>query len=286
MVSLDGTIDFFCFPHFYSPSVFAALLDPDQGGFFRFEPQLENVRFKQLYLPETNILLTRYLSKDAVVELIDFMPVDKDGGSQFAYAHQIIRKVKAIKGPVRLKMRCAPRFDYARRRQHACKQGNAVCFRPEGDDLPSMALHATVPLSVDGLDAVAEFTLQKGETAAFAFGALRDEELGSSDFLKPEAIDHCFDTSSRFWRDWINQSTYKGRWREIVNRSALALKLLFSQEHGSTVAAVTFGLPEEIGGTRNWDYRYTWLRDCSFCLYALVRLGLSGEIHSYTRWLR
>ena len=115
MVSLDGTIDFYCFPHFYSPSVFAALLAQDRGGFFRFEPQLKNRRFKQLYLPDTNILLTRYLSEDAVVELIDFMPVDQDGGSQFAYAHQIIRKVKAVKGPVRLKLRCAPRFDYARR---------------------------------------------------------------------------------------------------------------------------------------------------------------------------
>jgi GH15 family glucan-1,4-alpha-glucosidase len=286
MISLDGTIDFYCFPHFYSPSVFASLLDQDRGGFFRVEPQLEDVRLKQLYLPDTNILLTRYLSRDAVVELIDFMPLDEDGSSQSAYAHQIIRKVKVVKGPVRLKLRCAPRFDYARRKHDICKRGNAVWFHPEGDDLPSLALHATVPLAIEGQDAVADFTLQKGETAAFAFGAVPEHELDSSDFLNAEAIEHCFGASSRFWRDWIAQSTYKGRWREIVNRSALVLKLLFSQEHGSTVAAVTFGLPEEVGGTRNWDYRYTWLRDCSFCLYALVRLGLSGEIHSYTHWVR
>jgi GH15 family glucan-1,4-alpha-glucosidase len=285
-VSLDGTIDFFCFPHFYSPSVFAALLDPDQGGFFRIEPQLEGVRFKQLYLPDTNILLTRYLSKDAVAELIDFMPVDEDGASELTRAHQIVRKVKAVKGPVRLKLRCAPRFDYARRKHKVRKQGNAVCFRPEGDDLPAMVLHSTVPLCIEGLDAVSEFTLQKGETAAFALGAVGADALDGSEFLNSEAIEHCFSASARYWRNWIKQSSYKGRWREIVNRSALVLKLLFSQEHGSTVAAVTFGLPEEIGGTRNWDYRYTWLRDCSFCLYALVRLGFSGEIQSYTRWLR
>jgi GH15 family glucan-1,4-alpha-glucosidase len=285
-ISLDGTIDFFCFPHFYSPSVFAALLDPEKGGSFRIEPQLEDVRFKQLYLPDTNILLTRYLSKDAVVELIDFMPVDEDGGTQSAYAHQIIRKVKVVKGPVRLKVRCAPRFDYARRTHTVRQERNAVCFRPEGEDLGSMTLHATVPLHTDGCDAVADFTLQKGETAAFAFGSVKEDELGSAEFLDTEAIEHRFDVSSQFWRNWIKQSTYKGRWREVVNRSALALKLLFSQEHGSTVAAVTFGLPEEIGGARNWDYRYTWLRDCSFCLYALVRLGLSGEIRSYTQWVR
>ena len=211
MVSLDGTIDFYCFPHFYSPSVFAALLDQDRGGFFRFEPQMESVRFKQLYLPDTNILLTRYLSEHAVVELIDFMPVDQDGGSQFAYAHQIIRKVKAVKGPVRLNLRCAPRFDYARRTHDVCKQRNAVCFRPEGDDLPSMTLHATVPLAIDGLDGVADFTLQKGERAAFAFGAVRENQLDSSEFLNPQAIEDCFDVSSRFWRSWIKQSSYKGR---------------------------------------------------------------------------
>src|SRR5438309_6554844 len=156
-VSLDGTIDFFCFPHFDSPSVFAGLLDSERGGFFRIQPQLENVRFKQLYLPDTNVLLTRFLSDDAIVELIDFMPVDEGGGS--AYAHQIVRKVKVVKGPVRLKLRCAPRFDYGRRAHNACRQENAVCFRPEGDDFPSMALHATVPLEVEDGDAVAEFIL-------------------------------------------------------------------------------------------------------------------------------
>src|SRR4051794_20381403 len=169
-VSLDGTIDFFCFPHFYSPSVFAALLDPEKGGFFRIEPQLKDIRLKQLYLPDTNILLTRYLSEDAVVELIDFMPVDEGGGNEHAYAHQIIRKVKVVRGPVRLKVRCAPRFDYARRTHAICNQGNAVCFRPEGEDLGSMALHATVPIEIEGCDAVADIVLEKGDTAAFAFG--------------------------------------------------------------------------------------------------------------------
>lgn len=165
--------------------MFASPLDQDEGGCFRFEPCLEHVRLKQLYLPDTNILLTRYLSRDAVLELIDFMPVDQDGGSQFAYAHQIIRKVKIVKSPVRLKVRCAPRFDYARRKHDICKRGNAICFRPEGDALPSMALHVTVPLGVEGRDAVADFTLQKGDTTAFAFGAVREDELGSSDPLNP-----------------------------------------------------------------------------------------------------
>ncbi|MFL6447656.1 MAG: trehalase-like domain-containing protein [Bryobacteraceae bacterium] len=183
-VSLNGSIDLFCFPHFYSPSVFAALLDPDRGGFFGIEAQLKDIRHKQLYLPDTNILLTRYLSKDAVVELIDFMPVGEDGRNDSAYSHQIIRKLKVVKGPVRLKVTCAPRFDYARRTHTICKQGNAVCFRPDGEDLPAMALHATVPLGIQGCDAVADLVLEKGDTAAFAFGAIQREESGSAEFLK------------------------------------------------------------------------------------------------------
>lgn len=284
-VSLDGTIDFFCFPRFDSPTVFAALLDGEKGGAFRIEPQLSGVRLKQMYLPDTNILLTRYLSKDALVEIIDFMPV-YESSDQSAYAHQIIRLVKIVRGPVRLKLRCAPRFDYARRSHKICKRGNAICFQPEGEGIASMALHATVPLEPEESDAVADFVLQQGQSASFAFGSVREEEVGSAEFLRSDAVEACFQTSSQYWRDWIKQSTYKGRWREMVNRSALVLKLMSAQEHGSTVAAVTFGLPEEIGGSRNWDYRYTWLRDSSFSLYALVRLGLFGEIHTYTQWLR
>ncbi len=283
-ISVDGTLDFFCFPAFDSPTIFAALLDSEKGGFFRIEPCIEGARNKQLYLPDTNILLTRFLSEDGVAEITDFMPVE-DGNQDSAYAHQIIRMVRVIKGTIRFVLRCAPRFDYARATHKACKQGDAICFHPDVD-LPAMALHGTVPLEIEDNDGVAVFTLEKGKTASFAFGSLKKEESGPNELLNEKQIERCFEESSHFWREWIGKSTYKGRWREMVNRSALVLKLLFSQEHGATIAAVTFGLPEKIGGERNWDYRYTWLRDSSFSLYALVRLGFSSEVRSYTRWLR
>lgn len=285
LVAIDGTIDFFCFPMFDSPSVFASLLDQQQGGFFHIHPVMEQVRYKQLYLPDTNILLTRYLSDEGVAELLDFMPIE-GGAAPKAYAHQIIRMVRVIKGSIRFQMRCAPRFDYARGKHQACSEEKSICFHSEAEDCPSMALHATVPLTIDGLDAIADFVLERGQTASFAFGSLKKEEKGPRELLDPENVEQHFRQTEQFWRTWVGKSSYKGRWRETVNRSALALKLLFSHEHGSMVAAVTFGLPEELGGGRNWDYRYTWLRDASFSLYALVRLGFSEEVRGYTRWLR
>lgn len=285
MISIDGTIDFFCFPHFDSPTIFAALLDSEKGGLFRIEAQMEGLRYKQIYLSDTNILLTRYLSEDGVAELTDFMPVE-NADVDSTCAHQIIRTLRVVKGSVRFTVRCAPRFDYARGTHRACKEEKSICFHPETEGLDSMALYATVPLEVDGLDAVADFVLNKGETASFAFGSVKTEEKGPAESLDQESVKHHFELTAQYWREWISNSTYKGRWREIVNRSALVLKLLSSQEHGSTIAAVTFGLPEKTGGTRNWDYRYTWLRDSSFTLYAMVRLGLSSEVQAYTQWIR
>ncbi len=289
VISLDGNIDFFCFPHFDSPTIFAALLDSEKGGSFRIEPQIDEVRSKQMYLPETNILLTRYLSDEGVAELTDFMPVSKSEGEP-AYAHQIVRTLRVIKGCVRFKVRCAPRFDYARATHRACKEKSAVCFHPDGNantpKLDSMALYATVELEVDGADACAEFTLGQGESASFAFGFVAEKEKDPAELLKPDSVEGCFNCTIQYWRDWIGQSTYKGRWREMVNRSALVLKLLSSSEHGSNIAAATFGLPEQAGGSRNWDYRYTWLRDSSFSLYALIRLGLLGEVRAYSLWMR
>ncbi len=285
MVAMDGTIDFFCFPHFDSPTIFASLLDAEKGGCFSVRPAMQGFRRKQMYLPDTNLLLTRFLSDDGVAEITDFMPVEESEVAA-AYAHQIIRMVRVIKGEVKFALRCAPRFDYARGTHHACKEQDAVCFHPDEGNTVSMALHATVPLAVDGADAVASFTLKAGETASFAFGSVTKEETERRELLDPESIEERFRATAEYWRDWIEKSAYKGRWREMVNRSALVLKLLSSQEHGSLLAAATFGLPEQLGGSRNWDYRYTWLRDASFSLYALVRLGFVSEVAAYTKFLK
>ena len=281
LVSMEGSIDYFCFPNFDSPTVFAALLDPDNGGAFHLQADLENLRTKQLYLPDTNILLTRFLSDSGVAEITDFMPI-LAGKKGEIYAHQIIRMVTVIKGEVQFHMRCAPRFDYARSGHVAQVAGDAVHFESECRTCAKMTLHATVPLTLDGGDAVSRFALKAGETAMFTFG----ESAPGVKMLNHRAIENHFQQTARYWREWIARSNYSGRWREMVNRSALVLKMLCSQEHGSLIAAPTFGLPERIGGERNWDYRYTWLRDSAFSLYAFIRLGFIEEAKAFTGWLR
>ena len=285
LVSVQGSIDFLCFPGFDSPTVFAALLDAERGGSLRLAPDLENMRVKQLYLPDTNILVTRFLSEGGVAELTDFMPV-ADTKDERPFGHHILRMLRVIKGQIKFEMRCAPRFNYARSGHVAHMEESAVCFAPDAGDCPSMALHATFPMQLDGNDAVASFTLNAGETAMLAFGEVDEEEKGGASVLDAENVTRHFEETAHYWRNWISRSNYTGRWREMVNRSALVLKLMCSSEYGSLIAAPTFGLPERVGGERNWDYRYTWLRDSSFSLYAFMRLGFVEEATGFTRWMR
>lgn len=285
LVDIKGSIDFLCFPNFDSPTVFAALLDPERGGSMTLEPQMIDMRTKQLYLPDTNILLTRFLSDDGVAEVSDFMPV-VDSEDKTPYGHYILRTLRVIKGSITFQFRCAPRFNYARSGHRIERDQAALCFIPEAEECLSVALHATFPLEVDGDDAVAVFTLKSGETANIAFGEVDGDTSDPATMIDPEIVEKHFQETSAYWRSWISQSNYTGRWREIVNRSALVLKLLCSEEHGSLIAAATFGLPEKIGGERNWDYRYTWLRDSSFTLYAFMRLGFTEEARAFTRWIR
>lgn len=283
LVCMNGSIDFLCFPGFDSPSIFAALLDRERGGHFQIFPSLSNVQTRQLYLPDTNILLTRFLSDDGVAEITDYMPVVQKT-DLLPFGHHVIRTIRVIKGEVRFDMRCAPRFDYARAKHKIARKGESICFTPPGK-LPTMALHATFPMQVQGQDATATFTLKAHETATVAFGEASEEGDGN-EVLDPKLVEKHFQQTSDFWRKWISRSNYKGRWREMVNRSALTLKLLFSADYGSLIAAATFGLPEQVGGERNWDYRYTWLRDSSFMLYALIRLGFEEEARQFTHWIR
>ncbi|MGB0125294.1 MAG: glycoside hydrolase family 15 protein [Silvibacterium sp.] len=285
LVCTNGSIDFLCFPGFDSPTVFAALLDPERGGHFRIDPEIQNMRTRQLYLPDTNILLTRFLSDEGVAEITDFMPVVEDKDREH-FGHHILRMICVIKGEVQFNMRCAPRFDYARSEHKAVCVDKSICFVPAANDCPSMALHATFPMELEGNDAVAVFTLKAGETATVAFGELDEEEKAGGEVLDPKNVQQHFNETAAFWRSWIGRSRYTGRWREMVNRSALTLKLLCSADYGSLIAAPTFGLPERVGGERNWDYRYTWLRDSSFSLYAFIRLGFIEEARAFTHWIR
>jgi GH15 family glucan-1,4-alpha-glucosidase len=275
---MDGSIDFFAFPRFDSPTVFAALLDCEKGGRFQIAPCLGDARQKQLYLPDSNILLTRFLADDGVAEISDFMPIEPAG-----QVHDLVRRVKTIRGEVSYRMLCAPRFDYARARHRVEQRDGEVLFISEGSDRAALRLRTSLPIRIHNGDAVAEFTLRANEHATFVLEAARPGE--ASPAVAIDYVPTVFKDTMNFWRHWIGRSTYQGRWREMVNRSALTLKLLVSKQYGSLVAAPTFGLPEYIGGERNWDYRYTWIRDASFTLYALIRLGYTDEAAAFMRWI-
>jgi GH15 family glucan-1,4-alpha-glucosidase len=278
LVGMNASIDFLCYPDFDSPTVFASLLDERQGGHFQIEPRLTDVRIRQLYLPETNILVTRFLAEEGVAELTDFMPIENAAEQP----NEIVRIVKVIRGTVAFTMHCQPRFNYARSTHRTEIHRRSAMFFPADNTCPPMSLYSTAPLRQEGLDVLSRFTLQAGETATFVLGGahLRGEP--------PEmrVIDLRFQQTARFWKSWMAKSKYKGRWREMVHRSALLLKLLISREHGSLIAAPTFSLPEQIGGVRNWDYRFTWLRDATFTLYALIRLGFVDEAEAFIDWLK
>lgn len=274
LVNDKGSIDFFCWPEFDSPSIFCALLDTSDAGIFQLTPDLPNARREQIYLPDTNVLQTRWLSDDAVVEITDFLTISEEVDD----LPLLIRRVRAVSGQVTIHLRCAVRHDYARTPTHASLDNGTVCFAAHGQ--PGLRLSSSHPMQIDDNAAVASFVLAQEEGAEFVLGGQDDPRVDSS------CTDLALAHTLKFWRGWIAQSNYRGRWREMVNRSALALKLLTSRKHGAIIAAATFGLPESPGGERNWDYRYTWIRDASFTVYAFMRLGFVEEANHYMRWLK
>jgi GH15 family glucan-1,4-alpha-glucosidase len=279
LVGLNGSIDFMCFPNFDSPSVFAALLDAEKGGRFQIVPAFVKMKSKQLYLPDTNVLLTRFLSQEGVSEITDFMPVE-----ELYTGKELIRRVTTVRGKVRYKLICSPRFNYARS-PHSIevRSDYEIIFVSKGEEETVLRLVSSVPLRVMDKDVVTEFTLAANQTADFLLEHVDKRHSKEMDF-KNFVTESLFRTVN-YWKDWVAQSTYRGRWMEIVNRSALVLKLLTSYQFGSIVAAPTFSLPESIGFARNWDYRYTWIRDASFTVYAMIRLGYTKEAGAFMNWI-
>ncbi|KPJ86625.1 MAG: glucoamylase [Spirochaetes bacterium DG_61] len=276
LVGMNGSIDFMCYPHFDSPTIFAALLDHRNGGSFQIAPLHDGIIQKQMYLPDTNMLLTRFLSREGVAELSDFMPVQETG-----HVHRLVRRIKTVKGRFTYRMLCDPRFDFGRSQHRAEIRDSGVLFIL--DEKRTFFLRSQIPVEIKDGAVVAEFTMGEGQSAAFVFEEYRDGESSESENL--HYVSTAFKDTLNYWRHWISRCKYQGRWREMVHRSALALKLLTSHPDGSIVAAPTFGLPEEIGGERNWDYRYTWIRDASFTVYALLRLGFTDEAAAFMGWI-
>ncbi len=278
LVGTSGSIDWLCFPFFDSPSVFAAILDDEKGGAFVVAPTDEEHGTKQLYFPDTNILVTRFFVGSGVAEIADYMPVD--GAVERLGRRCVIRHVRGIRGTVQLRMRCAPAFDFSRMPHQVERAEGGVRFRSPQLDL---ALGSDVPVRIEDAAAVADFSLGQGEAATFVFG---ESEPHNSDLrCPPELQQDLLTMTIDYWHQWLSNCTYRGRWREVVHRSALVLKLLTFEPTGAIVAAPTCSLPEEIGGGRNWDYRYTWVRDAAFTLYALLRIGFTDEAGAFMNFL-
>jgi GH15 family glucan-1,4-alpha-glucosidase len=276
LVGKDGSIDFLCFPRFDSPTIFGALLDPEHGGYFQLAPESADARQVQLYLPDSAILLTRFLFAEGVAEVSDFMPLRGP-------TRALVRRVKTVRGEISFRMVCAPRFDYGRARHRVERRSEREwLFASEGADRVAFTLRSDVPLSAVNGDAVASFRLGAGESASFLLEEATPGQPAASS--APDYVSETFKRTSDNWRRLIAGLTYRGRWREIVNRSALTLMLHWSEAHGALVASPTFGLPERLGGARNWDYRYTWIRDASFALYAVQRLGFTN-VRAFMQWV-
>ncbi|GAA3501711.1 glycoside hydrolase family 15 protein [Streptomyces prasinosporus] len=273
LVGTDGTIDWYCCPAFDSPSVFAAILDAGRGGCFEMAAAVP-ARTKQFYFPDTNVLITRFFTEDGVGEVQDFMPVADDPAEE--RRHRLIRRVLCVRGSLPFRARVAPRFEYGARPHTLRMTDDAAVFDSRE---VSLALTATVPLEADGADVRADFKLAEGETAVFALDRIGGDVCPSR--CECGEAERQFGATVAYWRRWLSSSRYRGRWREMVHRSALTLKLLTYAPTGAIVAAPTTSLPEEFGGERNWDYRYVWVRDAAFCVYALLRLGFTEEAAAF-----
>jgi len=284
LVAKNGSIDWCCLPHFDSPSIFARILDDEKGGSFSLAPRGESIA-KQMYLPNTNVLVTRFFSDEGMAEVIDFMSVAREAGGQTEQrSRQIVRIAKALRGPIQFRLECRPALDYARQKHEIrfdAGRRNAI-FSSQQQEFVLRSAHS---LQRAGTGVEAEFTLAGGEEAVFA---LRHPVGESSNATTEEPLDGTalLTETVRFWRGWAAQNQYHGRWREMVMRSALVLKLLTFLPTGAIVAAATTSLPEQVGGERNWDYRYTWVRDAAFTVYSLMRIGYIEEAAAFAQFMQ
>jgi GH15 family glucan-1,4-alpha-glucosidase len=277
LVGTDGTIDWYCPERFDAPSIFGAILDRDRGGYYRIAPAGDEWTSTQFYFPETNVLITRFLTPSGVAEVIDFMPA---ADTRADHRHRLVRRVLAIKGETRFRVEVEPRFDYARADHETHVDGRGAVF---ASGTLTLGFASPVPLQRTQAGVRGEFTLAADETASFVLECL-EADRDRPTYSEAEARALFVDTIA-YWNAWLAKSNYRGRWRETVHRSALTLKLLTYRPTGAIVAAPTTSLPEQLGGERNWDYRFTWIRDASFSLYALLRLGFTDEAEAFMGWL-
>ena len=286
LVATDGTVDWFCAPRFDSPSIFGSLLDHENGGHFRLRPTAAAFTSKQLYFPDSAVLVTRFMTDAGVGEIVDFMPVT---GAVATDRHQLVRMLRCVRGQMAFTLEIAPRFDYGREPHKVHLTDDGAVFEGASTSLTLHLIREPEDEQVGRLrideedDLQAELTLRAGQMRGVV---LETGTAGPIRQVRVEEARRLFEETVDFWESWLGQSTYRGRWREELNRSAITLKLMTYAPTGGLVAAPTAGLPEQVGGERNWDYRYTWVRDASFSVYALLGLGFRDEAAALGLWLR
>ncbi len=264
LIGRGATVEWMCWPRFDSPSIFGCLLD-DDGGFWSIWPSDVDFDERQLYIPDTNVMVTRFQHRSGIVEVEDFLNVIGD-------TQALVRRVCSVRGDVQMSSSMKIRPDYGR--------GDTKMSTDEdgrvGIDIGSETLHVAANVELVATDDAVEasFTLSEGEAVVFTLGDIVEQDW-----------DTLSEHNEAYWREWISSSTYRGRWRETVNRSALVLKALTHRSSGGMIAAGTTSLPETLEGDRNWDYRYVWIRDAAFTLYAFLELGFVDEAEAFTGWL-
>ncbi|KAK4229518.1 trehalase [Podospora fimiseda] len=328
LVGMDGSVDYMCWPEFDSPSVFCRLLDKDKGGHFSIHPDPDlDCTTKQQYLPSSNILQTRYIHEDGVVDVIDFFPRPKNSqvifkGPKFQSAYRemtsvqeelkkwLVRRVECIRGRLQLDVEIFPAFEYATEAHTTTIVQD--CSIPHGSQSKTVTFHSkNVKLQLDvsidrgdnsldkwptvrfkkvmregmlGEGVIASFEVAEGQAVSFILRNDFDNHVTEN--ITSTVLDTQQHDTQLFWYNWISKSKYKGRWREVVSRSLMILKLMTYEPTGAIIAAPTFSIPEDIGGVRNWDYRYCWVRDASFTIYILLRLGFTEEADAYMEFIQ
>src|SRR5687767_12137664 len=284
LITTDGSVDWLCLPRFDSPSVFGALLDDARGGHFRIRPAGTEYTAKQMYYPDSAIVVTRFFTEEGLGQVVDFMPT---AGSTATESHRLARMVQCVRGRMSFQIDVAPRFDYGR-------QPHRVEVTDEGAVFRTAELALTLHVVREPEDERVGRSIVEDDdvhvtmdlVAGQARGVLLESQAeGPPRRIGAAEIRRLFDETVEFWRTWLAGANYTGRWRESVQRSAITLKLMTYAPTGGLVAAPTAALPEQIGGERNWDYRYTWVRDASFSVHALLRLGFVEEADQFAHWL-
>ena len=280
LIGTDGSIDWCCLPRFDSGSVFAAILDPERGGTWAIRPQGEWTS-TQRYLPRTNILETTFRTAGGVVVLTDFMPVDEDGRPSGPHP-EIHRQLRCTRGRVAMQMTFMPRFEYGARTTRLELLRNGLFATDRTDQVLTLSSAKPFDWSVEQSAATAQFTVEKGEERWLVL-RYDDDDIHPVDRYESARK---LDITAAFWARWAAGVRYSGPFRGMVKRSALLLKLLTHAETGAIIAAPTTSLPETIGGVRNWDYRFVWLRDAAFTLAALDAVGHRKEADAFMRFLK